>query len=321
MTERVFVTGAAGFIGGHACRALLDNGYDVIGIDNFDPFYDRSIKEEVVRLLVKHPRFTLVEGDIRDSSVVSQAIEGADVVFHLAAKAGVRPSIEEPALYASVNVEGTVSLLEACRLSNVRRFVFGSSSSVYGDDTPVPFSEDSVATSPVSPYAATKRAGELMCMVFSDLYDMRIASLRFFTVYGHRQRPDLAIHRFTRLLAGGSSIQQFGDGSTERDYTHIDDILKGVLAAISWTEPDEPMHELFNLGESRTVRLDELISLIAEALGVKPSIEMLPMQPGDVQRTSADISKAKRVLGYDPCVAIEDGIVDFVKWYRTKNGH
>ncbi|MFC1639282.1 NAD-dependent epimerase/dehydratase family protein [Gemmatimonadota bacterium] len=321
MTERVFVTGAAGFIGGHACKALLDNGYDVIGIDNFDPFYDRSIKEEVVRLLVKHPRFTLVEGDIRDSSVVSQAIEGADVVFHLAAKAGVRPSIEEPALYASVNVEGTVSLLEACRLSNVRRFVFGSSSSVYGDDTPVPFSEDAVATSPVSPYAATKRAGELMCMVFSDLYDMRIASLRFFTVYGHRQRPDLAIHRFTRLLAGGSSIQQFGDGSTERDYTHIDDILKGVLAAISWTEPDEPMHDVFNLGESRTVRLDELISLIAEALGVKPSIEMLPMQPGDVQRTSADISKAKRVLGYDPCVAIEDGIVDFTNWYRTKNGH
>jgi UDP-glucuronate 4-epimerase len=192
---------------------------------------------------------------------------------------------------------------------------------VYGDATPVPFSENAIATLPVSPYAATKRAGELMCMVFSDLYDMRIASLRFFTVYGHRQRPDLAIHRFTRLLAGGAPIQQFGDGSTERDYTHIEDILKGVLAAIRWTVPDEPAHEIFNLGESRTVRLDKLIALISNALGVEPSIELLPPQPGDVQRTCADISKARRVLGYDPCVAIEGGIVDFVKWYEAQNGH
>jgi UDP-glucuronate 4-epimerase len=321
MTETVFVTGAAGFIGGHACQTLLDGGYEVIGIDNFDPFYDRSIKEEVIRSLSKSPRFELVEGDIRDAAAVRQALNKVDVVFHLAARAGVRPSIEEPALYASVNVEGTVCLLEACRQSNVRRFVFGSSSSVYGDATPVPFSEDAVATSPVSPYAATKRAGELMCMVYSDLYDMRIASLRFFTVYGYRQRPDLAIHRFTRLLASGSSIQQFGDGSTERDYTHIDDILKGVLAAIRWTAPPEPRHDVFNLGEARTVRLDMLISLISDALGVEPSIELLPPQPGDVQRTCADISKARTVLGYDPCVAIEDGIVDFVRWYEAQNGH
>ena len=320
MTERILVTGAAGFIGGHACQSLLDEGYEVVGIDNFDPFYDRSIKEAVVRSLVGNPRFSLVEGDIRDAALVRQAVIGADVIFHLAAKAGVRPSIEEPAQYASVNVEGTVCLLEACRQSNVRRFVFGSSSSVYGDVTPVPFSEDAVAASPVSPYAATKRAGELMSMVFSDLYDMRIASLRFFTVYGHRQRPDLAIHRFTRLLSSGLPIQQFGDGSTERDYTHIDDILKGVLAAIRWTVPEEPMHDIFNLGESRTIRLDALITLISDALEVEPLIEMLPPQPGDVQRTCADITKARRVLGYDPCVAIEDGIVDFVNWYRTKNG-
>lgn len=184
---RAVVTGGAGFIGGHACHALLNEGFDVVGIDNFDPFYDRSIKEEIVRALSENPRFELIECDIRDGAAVTRALTGVDVVFHLAAKAGVRPSIEEPALYASVNVEGTVCLLEACRQVGVRRFVFGSSSSVYGDDTPVPFSEDAIATSPVSPYAATKRAGELMCMVFSDLYDMRIASLRFFTVYGHRQ--------------------------------------------------------------------------------------------------------------------------------------
>jgi UDP-glucuronate 4-epimerase len=300
---------------------LLNEGYEVVGIDNFDPFYDRSIKEAAVRSLSEDSRFELIEGDIRDATVVKRALKGVDVVFHLAARAGVRPSIEEPAMYASVNVEGTVCLLESCRQVGVRRFVFGSSSSVYGDSTPVPFSENAVATLPVSPYAATKRAGELMCMVFSDLYDMRIASLRFFTVYGHRQRPDLAIHRFTRLLARGDSIQQFGDGSTERDYTHIEDILKGVLAAIRWTVPDEPAHEIFNLGESRTVRLDKLIVLISNALGVEPSIELLPPQPGDVQRTCADISKARRVLGYDPCVAIEGGIVDFVKWYEAQNGH
>jgi UDP-glucuronate 4-epimerase len=321
MTERILVTGAAGFIGGHASRALLDEGFAVVGIDNFDPFYDRALKEEAVRALSDNSKFTLVEGDIRDTAAVERALAGVDVVFHLAAKAGVRPSIEKPAEYASVNVEGTVCLLEACRQQGVRRFVFGSSSSVYGDDTPVPFSESALATLPVSPYAATKRAGELMCGVFSDLYDMRIASLRFFTVYGHRQRPDLAIHKFTRLLAGGNPIQQFGDGSTERDYTHIDDILKGVLAAIRWTQSNEPAHEAFNLGESRTVRLDTLIRLISEALGVEPKIDILPPQPGDVQRTCADISKARTVFGYHPCVAIEDGIVDFVRWFEVQNGH
>lgn len=321
MTERILVTGAVGFIGGHSCRALLDEGYEVVGIDNFDPFYDRSIKEEAAGLLVESPRFTLVEGDIRDPEVVRGALDGVDLVFHLAARAGVRPSIQEPILYASVNVEGTVCLLETCRECNVRRFVFGSSSSVYGDDTPVPFTEDAVATTPVSPYAATKRAGELMCQVFAELYDMHVVSLRFFTVYGPRQRPDLAIHRFTRLLANGLSIQQYGDGSSERDYTHIDDILNGVLAAIKWTAGDAPRYDVFNLGESRTIRLDRLIELIAGALDVKPSIEMLPPQPGDVLRTCADIRKAQRVLGYDPKVAIEDGIVDFVNWYRTKNGH
>ena len=321
MNERVLVTGAAGFIGGHTCHALLDNRYSVVGIDNFDPFYDRGIKEGTVRELSAQPGFSFVEGDIRDAEVLDRALEEVDVVVHLAARAGVRPSIELPALYSSVNVEGTVCLLESCRKAKVRRFVLGSSSSVYGDTTPVPFSEEVAAVTPVSPYAATKRAGELLCGVFADLYDMRIAALRFFTVYGHRQRPDLAIHKFTRLLASGSTIQQFGDGSAERDYTHVTDILKGVLGAVRWTEAPQSALEIINLGESRTVRLDRLIELIASALGVEPKVERLPHQPGDVVRTYADISKARRVLAYDPRVDIEDGIVDFVEWYKVTHGH
>jgi UDP-glucuronate 4-epimerase len=321
MNERVLVTGAAGFIGGHTCHALLDKGYSVVGLDNFDPFYDRGIKEGTVRELSAQPGFSFVEGDIRDAEVLDRVLEGVDVVVHLAARAGVRPSIELPALYSSVNVEGTVCLLESCRKAKVRRFVLGSSSSVYGDTTPVPFSEEVAAVNPVSPYAATKRAGELLSGVFADLYDMRIAALRFFTVYGHRQRPDLAIHKFTRLLASGSTIQQFGDGSAERDYTHVTDILKGVLGAVRWTEAPQSALEIINLGESRTVRLDRLIELIASALGVEPKVERLPHQPGDVVRTYADISKARRVLAYDPRVDIEDGIVDFVEWYKVTHGH
>ncbi len=321
MKERILVTGAAGFIGGHTCSALLDRGHEVVGIDNFDPFYERSIKEECLGQLISRRGFSFLEGDIRNEQDVRQTLKGVDAVIHLAARAGVRPSIEDPVLYASVNLEGTVRLLEGCRQANVRRFVFGSSSSVYGDSTEVPFSEDALALTPISPYAATKRGGELLCQVYTHLYGLRIAALRFFTVYGHRQRPDLAIHKFTRLLAAGSTIQQYGDGSTERDYTHVDDILRGVLAAVEWTDSTEPALEIINLGESDTVKLDRLIQLIASALGVDPKIEQLPAQPGDVTRTYADISKARRLLGYDPQVDIEDGIVDFVDWYKVTHGH
>lgn len=320
MTERVLVTGAAGFIGGHCCRALLDAGFEVVGIDNFDPFYDRGIKEQGLRELIVRAGFSFVEGDIRDRGVIGDVLDNVDVVLHLAARAGVRPSIRDPGLYASVNVEGTVHLLEGCRQVGVRRFVFGSSSSVYGDTTPVPFREDAPALDPISPYAATKRAGELLCRVHTHLYEARIAVLRLFTVYGARQRPDLAIHRFTHLLAKGLGIQQYGDGSSERDYTHVDDIVKGVLAAIRWTEADGPSYDVFNLGESRTVRLDFLIELIAAALGVEPRTEVLPRQPGDVEKTCADISKARRILGYDPRVTIEDGISQFVNWYEDAYG-
>ncbi len=320
MTQRVLVTGAAGFIGGHCCRALLDNAYEVLGVDNFDPFYDRTIKEQAIAELSGRKGFSFIEVDIRNAGVFPSLLDGVDVILHLAARAGVRPSIEQPMLYSSINVEGTVQLLEAARQTGIRRFVFGSSSSVYGDATPVPFREDEPALAPISPYAATKRAGELLCQVYTHLYGLRIASLRFFTVYGPRQRPDLAIHRFTRLLKQGSTIQQFGDGSTERDYTHIDDIVQGVLGAVTWTEPDEAAHEIFNLGVSRTVRLSYLIELIGAALRFPPRIEVLPPQPGDVKRTFADIGKARAVLGYAPTVKIEDGIPAFVKWYEDTYG-
>lgn len=321
MSERVLITGAAGFIGGHAAAGLLNAGYKVVGVDNFDPFYDRSIKEEAVDQLSSEAGFEFVEADIRDEVRIREVLSGVDVVLHLAARAGVRPSIAEPGLYSSVNVEGTVRMLEASRLSGVRRFVFGSSSSVYGNDTPAPFREDCPALFPISPYAATKRAGELLCQVYTHLYGLRVATLRFFTVYGHRQRPDLAIHRFTRLISKGEPIQRYGDGLTERDYTHVDDIVQGVLGAVRWTEATDSEHEIFNLGESRTITLEYLIQMIGSALEIDPQIEVLPAQPGDVSRTFADIDKARRILGYSPSVRIEDGIVDFVEWYRGKHGH
>lgn len=320
MTLTIAVTGAVGFIGSHVCQRLLETGNAVVGLDNFDPFYPRSIKEEALAQLRQAPRFRFVEGDIRNPDHVRSALEGADALLHLAARAGVRPSLEDPPLYASVNVVGTTTLLDACRALAVRRIVFGSSSSVYGDDTQPPFHESATAVRPVSPYAATKRAGELLCATFAHLYGLRIASLRFFTVYGPRQRPDLAIHRFTRLLTEGLPIQQFGDGSAERDHTHVSDIVQGVMGALAWTEAEAPAHEIFNLGESRTIRLDRLIALIASSLGVAPRIEVHPPQPGDVLRTFADISKARAQLGYNPTVKIEDGIPQFVDWYRRWRG-
>jgi UDP-glucuronate 4-epimerase len=317
---RTVVTGAAGFIGAHCCCRLLDEGFEVVGLDNFDPFYDRRAKEEGLAPLVGRPGFEFIEGDIRDPAVVQRALAGADVVIHLAARPGVGPSVEQPVAYSSVNVGGTAQLLESCRELGVRRFVFGSSSSVYGDATPPPFREDVAAVQPISPYAATKRAGELLCQVYHHLYGMRIASLRLFAVYGPRQRPDLAIHTFTHRMVVGEAIRQCGDGESERDYTHVNDILYGVLGAVRWVQEDVPALEVFNLGSSRTVTLSRLIHLISRALGVDPRIERHPPRPGDVRRTCADISKARRVLGYNPSVAIEDGIPAFVEWYRNYHG-
>jgi UDP-glucuronate 4-epimerase len=314
----VLVTGAAGFIGGHCCEAFLRNGWRVIGLDNFEPFYDRSIKERTLNRLGAHAGFTFAEGDIRDPALVEQLAHGAETVVHLAARAGVRPSIDDPVLYSSINVSGTVTLLEACRRAGLRRVVFGSSSSVYGDTTPAPFREDAPAVEPISAYAATKRAGELLCSVYTHLHGFRVAALRFFTVYGPRQRPDLAIDRFTRLLAAGQPVTQFGDGSSERNYTHVDDIVLGITAAVHWVDDEVPAFEIFNVGDAQTVRLDRLIALIANALGTSATIVRAETAPGDVLRTHADITKARKVLGYNPGVSIEDGVRDFVDWYRRE---
>jgi len=317
---RVLVTGAAGFIGSHVAERLVARGDEVVGLDNFDAFYPRAVKEANVAALCRGPRFRLVEGDIRDATVVADLVTPETVTVHLAARAGVRPSLEEPAVYASVNIEGTAVLLEAARRAGARRFVFGSSSSVYGDTAPVPFSEEWPALLPISPYAATKRAGELLCATFVQLYGLRVIALRFFTVYGPRQRPDLAIHKFTRLIAAGRAVPFFGDGASERDYTYIDDIVAGVLAAVDWTAAPESALEIVNLGESRTTRLDALVALIARAVGREARLERLPAQPGDVRRTCADVRKAARILGYRPATTVEDGIPRFVRWFEEAHG-
>jgi UDP-glucuronate 4-epimerase len=318
---RVLVTGAAGFIGSHVAESLVARGDEVIGLDNFDPFYPRTVKEANLAALAAAPRFRLVEGDIRDRDLVAGLLDAGTVIVHLAACAGVRPSLEDPARYASVNIEGTATLLEAARRGGVRRFVFGSSSSVYGDTAPVPFAEDWPALLPISPYAATKRAGELLCTTFSQLYGLRIIALRFFTVYGPRQRPDLAIHKFTRLIRGGRPVPFYGDGSSERDYTCIDDIVGGVAAALDWTDTPGPAMEIVNLGESRTTSLTALVNLIARAVGREPRLERLPAQPGDVRRTCADVRKALRLLGYRPTTTVEEGIPRFVRWFEETHGH
>jgi len=314
----VLVTGGAGFIGGHLCQRLLDRGDSVACVDSFDPFYDPAIKRATADALARSPRFRLVEADIRDLVRLEAELgaERIDAIVHLAARAGVRPSIEEPVLYTQVNVEGTVAMLELARRRGVRSFVFGSSSSVYGDSSAVPFREDETAASPISPYAATKRAGELLCHSYAHLYGLAVICLRFFTVYGPRQRPDLAIHKFARLMAAGEPIPFFGDGSTRRDYTYVDDIVQGIEGAIAFAAASPGCFELFNLGESDTVPLSRLVELLSAALGVEPVLRRLPAQPGDVEQTFADVSRARERLGYAPHVRIEEGIPRFVEWFR-----
>jgi UDP-glucuronate 4-epimerase len=315
---RLLVTGAAGFIGSHACEALLAAGHDVVGVDNFDPFYGRELKERNLETCRRDARFRLLEFDMAREDL---PLAGIDVVVHLAGRPGVRPSLEDPVGYVAANVTATVRALEAARRAGVVRFVFGSSSSVYGESTPAPFPEAARADEPISPYAASKRAAELFTRAFSHLYGTRIAALRFFTVYGPRQRPDLAIRRFFERIRAGQPIAMHGDGSSERDYTYISDIVDGIVAAIEWTaRPNAGPWAAFNLGGGAKVRLDRLIALIGAAAGRDPVIERRPDQPGDVPLTSADLTVAGRELGFRPKVGIEEGIRRFARWYEETYG-
>lgn len=358
--KHALVTGGAGFIGSHLIDRLLADGWRVTCVDNFDPFYERSIKEENVarhrawnrdratRLAsgtsevvgedsgrqagpgargsqpdiafdpdAQSP-YRLAELDIRDKQALEQQLTGSyDVVVHLAAKAGVRPSIEDPVTYQQVNVAGTQNLLELTRERGIKQFVFASSSSVYGKNPNVPWREDDHVLLPISPYASTKVSGELLGHVYSHLYGIRFLALRFFTVYGERQRPDLAIHKFARKMIEGESIPVYGDGSTRRDYTYIDDIIEGVMGAIAYQESD---YEVINLGNNRTVSLKEMIASLEQALGLQAERTPLPMQPGDVSQTWADVDKPARLLGYRPQTGFEQGIERFSRWVRERYG-
>ncbi|MCH8330810.1 MAG: GDP-mannose 4,6-dehydratase [Bacteroidetes bacterium] len=312
---KVLVTGGAGFIGSSVVDALLTDGYSVVAIDNFDEFYDPDIKRDNLANAIQNDQFELVEGDIRNVKNLEECFsKDIDLVIHLAARAGVRPSIEQPILYYDVNINGTLNLLETMRKHECKQLLFASSSSVYGNNEEVPFSESDPVDHPISPYAASKKAGELLCYTYHHLHNFNIFCFRYFTVYGPRQRPEMAIHAFTRNIMNGLPINMFGDGSSQRDYTYIDDIVSGVMNAI----PRLKGYEVLNLGESQTIKLKDLITLIQEATGKEAIIEQLPQQPGDVDITFADISKAKALLEYNPQFPVEEGIRRFVEWYHIQ---
>jgi len=316
--KHLLVTGGAGFIGSHLVDRLLDAGHYVTVIDDFNDFYNPETKRQNIKEHLLSKSYRLEEGDIRDLHFLDKIFssEQYDAVIHLAARAGVRPSLEEPVLYQEVNVAGTQNIFECCRKYGIKKCLFASSSSVYGVNSKIPFSEEDNIAKPISPYAATKAAGELLAHVYSHLYDIQILCLRFFTVYGPRQRPDLAINKFTRLIDTGQPIPVFGDGTTRRDYTYIDDIINGLLGALAY---QTTKYEVINLGNSATVVLKDLIATLEEALGKKATIEWLPSQPGDVPQTYADVTKAAGLLGYKPQTSIKQGIGNFVKWHQKNN--
>lgn len=314
--KKVLVTGAAGFIGSSLVERLLRRGDVVVGLDNFDPYYDVEIKHRNLAFARVHENYRFHEVDIRQEDAIRRLFEAEKfhVVVHLAARAGVRPSLLDPKLYHEVNIIGSQHILDACRDIGPNHLVWASSSSVYGGSVAVPFSEDDPVATPISPYAATKRMNELMGHVYSHIYNLRITMLRFFTVYGPRQRPDMAISKFTRLICAGEPVPMYGDGSTRRDYTYIEDILDGLVKAV-----DTPFSfEIFNLGESRTTSLRELIDMIARCVGKTAIIEPMPTQPGDVKITYANIAKAKAMLGYNPQFPIEEGVRRYVEWYQAQ---
>jgi len=312
---RILVTGGAGFIGSHLVEKLLGAGHAAAILDDFNDFYDPQIKRENIAAVSKDVSVHHV--DLRENAAVRNLFhrEKFDTIAHLAARAGVRPSIQHPQLYYDTNVTGTLHLLDAARATGVERFIFASSSSVYGVSKTVPFSEEQHLTQTISPYAATKLAAEFLCSTYSHLYQLRVVALRYFTVYGPRQRPDLAIHQFTKKIHAGQPIDQFGDGTTRRDYTYIDDIIQGTMAALTYSGP---LFDIFNLGESETIQLKDLIEKIEKALGKKAKINQLPEQPGDVPLTCADISKARRLLGYNPTTPLDAGLPRFIEWFMQR---
>jgi UDP-glucuronate 4-epimerase len=320
--ELILLTGGAGFIGSHAAETLLRQGYRLLLVDSFDDFYAPSRKRANLGEVSRAGSFELEELDLAEYEPLRELVRRTrpTAIVHLAARAGVRPSIQNPRLFERANVQSTLNLLECAREFEIKRFVFGSSSSVYGATSRAPFSEDQVECRPISPYAASKLAGELYCYTYAHLFKISCVCLRFFTVYGPRQRPDLAIHKFIALLESGKPIPKFGDGTTGRDYTFVDDIVNGVLSALTWTGLSKYSvpFEVFNLGNSHPVKLNELIGAIEKVTGRTAVIEQFPDQPGDVPLTWADVSKARRLLGYEPKTRLEDGLNRFLKWYREQ---
>ena len=314
------ITGGAGFIGSTLVERLLKEGNKVIVADNFNDFYNPEIKEKNIQPFLESPNFQVCRVDIRDKEGVEHIFEEnkVDFIMHLAAMAGVRPSIENPVLYQDVNGIGTQNILEAARKYGVKKLALASSSSVYGNCKEIPFREDMIVDYAISPYAATKKANEVMAHVYRKLFGMDIVMLRFFTVYGPKQRPDLAINKFTRMMLDGEKIPMFGDGSTSRDYTYVDDIVNGICKTFEYLNDNSGVYEIINLGSNNPISLKEMIATIGEVLGVEPKIEQLPMQPGDVDRTYADISKARELLGYKPSISFKEGVKKFIDW-KTQN--
>ncbi len=319
--DPVLVTGVAGFIGSHTAEALLRRGTPVVGIDNFDPYYDVAIKRRNVQEIETTAQqagtsFAMAEGDICNHDLIQELLAEHNVqaIIHLAAKAGVRPSLEDPVGYARTNIEGTISLLEAAQAAKIARFIFGSSSSVYGDAAQVPFSEDQPVAMPISPYGASKVAGETYCYAYHSLYYLPVVCLRFFTVYGPRQRPDLAINKFVRLLSADKPIPKYGDGTSMRDYTYIADIVRGILTALD----SDIQWDIINLGSDNPITLNQLIAAIEEVLDKRATIDQLPPQPGDMRQTHADITKARRLLDWEPQITLQEGLLEFVEWWRAK---
>ncbi len=312
--KKVLVTGCAGFIGSHTCEKLVSMGYQVVGIDNFDDFYPRSMKEGNIAGLLASGSFDFHEGNICDPDDLNKLATDVDLVIHLAAKAGVRPSTSDPDAFIENNINGTRQLLKWMHKNNIRKFVFGSSSSVYGNNKKVPFSETDNVDFPISPYAFTKKSCELLNYTYHYLCDMDIVNLRFFTVYGPRQRPDLAIRKFIRLIKSDEPLPVFGDGSTSRDYTYVEDIVDGIIRAVNYVIEGTKVYEIINIGNSTPIKLSELLALLYEIFNKEPNLNYLPMQDGDVNKTYADISKAKDILGYEPSTTFKDGLQKFCAW-------